>query len=197
MYNSQEEFVILHDLGIGGKARRCPTITPVIWNFPPRNWIKVNIDGAAKGSPGHAGCGGIFRNCRGFSKGCFAKYLGIKFAFEAEILGFITAIEIAKKFNWSPLWIESDSAYVVTLFSTNSFNVPWEIRNRWSKALSDAKSLNVHVSHIYREGNCVADKLASLSSIPDTNRWWFNPPEFLASSLYRDMVPLPFYRFRN
>ena len=47
----------------------------------------------------------------------FAKYLGIKFAFETEILGFITAIEIAKKFNLSPLWIESNSAYVVTSFT--------------------------------------------------------------------------------
>ena len=197
MYNSQDELLILHNLGISGKARRSPSIIPVIWKPPPQNWIKVNIDGAAKGAPGHSDCGGIFRNCRGFSKGCFAKYLGIKFAFEAELLGFIMAIEIAKKFNWSPLWIETDSSYVVSIFLTGSLKVPWEVRSRWSIALSDAKNLQVHVSHIFREGNCVADKLASMSTTPNFNKWWFNQPTLLSSLMYRDMMPMPFYRFRN
>ena len=59
MYNSQEELLILHNVGINGKARKCRTITPMIWHFPPRNWIKINIDGAAKGAPGDYGCGGV------------------------------------------------------------------------------------------------------------------------------------------
>ena len=111
--------------------------------------------------------------------------------------GFITAIEIAKKFNWSPLWIETDSSYVVSIFLTGSLKVPWEVRSRWSIALSDAKNLQVHVSHIYREGNCVADKLASMSTTPNFNKWWFNQPTLLSSLMYRDMIPMPFYRFRN
>ena len=55
MYNSQEEQLILHNLGIIGNARRCPSIILAFWNFPRQNWIKVNIDGAAKGAPKHSG----------------------------------------------------------------------------------------------------------------------------------------------
>ena len=189
MYNSLR-WATYSSQPISDNARRSPSIIPIIWKPPPHNWIKVNIDGAAKRALGHSGCGGIFRNCRGFSKGCFLKYL----AFEAELVGFIVAIEIAKKFNWSPLWIKTDSSYVVSIFLTGSLKVPREVRSRWSKALSDAKTLHVHVSQIYREENCVADKLVSLSSTPSFNKWWLNQPAFLSSLMY---LPMPFYRFKN
>ena len=198
MHNSQEELLILRNLGINGIARKCPIITPVIWHFLPRNWIKVNIDGAAKDAPGHSGCGGIFRNCRGFSKGWFGKYLSIKYAFEAEILGFIMAIKIAKKFNWSPLWNESNPSYVIIIFSTGYLNIPWEIRSSWTSALLDPKSLTIHVSHTKdKKPVFYAGKLASLSTTLDTNKWWFSAPDFLVSTMYMDMVNLLFYRFMN
>ena len=41
-----------------------------------------------------------FTNFKGFMKTCFAVYIGIKFAFEDKIMGFILAIETAHKFNW-------------------------------------------------------------------------------------------------
>ena len=82
-----EDFIILHKIGISSNPPAGPAITQVSWNFPPFGWIKVNIDGVARGAPGHSGCGGIFRTCRGFIKGSFTWYLGIKFAFEAEIMG--------------------------------------------------------------------------------------------------------------
>ena len=59
MYNSQEELLVLHNLDISGNARRCPSITPVFWNFPGQIGSKVIIDGATKGALGHSGCGGI------------------------------------------------------------------------------------------------------------------------------------------
>ena len=166
-----EDFIILHNLDIKGNPPKSPSIIQVTWNPPPTNWTKLNIDGAAKGAPGHAGCGGIFRTCRGFVEGCFAVYIGIKFAFEAEIMGFILAIEAASKFNWNNLWVETDSSLLVWLFKAESQNVPWRIRNRWVKALHQAKLRNVIISHTFREGNCVADKLASIASIPGTKEW--------------------------
>ena len=63
----------------------------------------MNIDEATRGAPGQAGCGGVFRNYRGFIKGCFSFHLGIKFAFEAEIIGFIMALEFAHRIDWSNL----------------------------------------------------------------------------------------------
>jgi len=37
----------------------------VVWSFPLVGYIKVNMDGAAKGSPTLASCGGIFRGSMG------------------------------------------------------------------------------------------------------------------------------------
>ena len=71
MRNYQEDLLILHDTGLKGKAPKSESIIQVVWN-PLPNWIKVNFDGAARGAPGMAGSGGVFRDCRGFVKGCFA-----------------------------------------------------------------------------------------------------------------------------
>ena len=126
----------------------------------------MNIDGAVRGVPGHSDCGRIFRNCKGFSKGYFSLYLSTKLTFEAEIIGFIIAVEIAKKLQWSPFWIEPNSAYVISIsiFASRSRRLMFLGRSKeiGQKLSNDAKLLWVHVSYIYREGNCVADKLASL-----------------------------------
>ena len=94
MRNCKEVLLILHDMGLKGKATNNESIIQVVWHPPPSNWIKVSIDNATKGAPGQAGSRGILRNCRGFMKGGFAVPLGVGFAFEAELLSFITAMEI-------------------------------------------------------------------------------------------------------
>ena len=48
------------------------------------------------GSPGKSGCGENFRICRGFTKGCFSWSLGVGYAFQAELIRLIFAIEKAK-----------------------------------------------------------------------------------------------------
>ena len=93
--NDINEFLILHFLGIKNNPPISLFIITVHWNLPLQGWIKVNIDDAAKGAPGHTGCGGIFRTCRDYFKGFFSAYLGICFTFEAEIMSFTLAIEVA------------------------------------------------------------------------------------------------------
>ena len=95
----------------------------------------MNIDSSAKGAPGRSGCGGIIRTCRGFVKECFSVCLGIRYAFEAELFRFITAMEIANEFGWNDLWLKTDSSYVVLHVKNNSHRVPWKFRNRWIRAL--------------------------------------------------------------
>ena len=54
------------------------------------------------------------------------------------------------------------------------------------------KSMNICVSHIYMKlGNCVADKLASMTTHLPEELWWFSAPIFL-QNLSRDLVPLHF-----
>lgn len=71
----------------------------VCWFPPPPGWIKVHTDGTTQGAPAFDTCGGIFRTCRGFVKGCFWTPSGISFAFEPELMGFMTAIKKVFEFN--------------------------------------------------------------------------------------------------
>ncbi|KAI9166139.1 hypothetical protein LWI28_026893 [Acer negundo] len=81
MRNFMDDLLILRRFGLQGRPSKAPVIKSVIWSTPAPSWIKVNTDGAAMGSPGFGGCGGIFRNYRAFMKGCFAIPLGQVFAF--------------------------------------------------------------------------------------------------------------------
>ncbi|KAK3193386.1 hypothetical protein Dsin_024696 [Dipteronia sinensis] len=75
-------------------------IKSVIWSPPAPGWIKVNNDGAALSSPGVGRYGGIFRNCRAFVKDCFVVPLGQVFAFEAELITALMAINFAWQNGW-------------------------------------------------------------------------------------------------
>ena len=131
----------------------------------------MNTDGSAFGSPGLAGCGGIFRTSRGFFKGAFAIPLGKAFAFEAELAGAIHAISYAHDFGWTNLWLECDSSYLVTLLRTRSSSVPWRWKPSWLRCIDRISTMNFHVSHIFREGNTVADILASRTTSFQASTW--------------------------
>jgi ribonuclease HI len=100
--------------------------------------------------------------------------------------GAIRAIEIAFQNQWPNLWIELDSSSVVAAFNNPDKPVAWCLRNRWKNALFMTSQMNFMMSHIYREGNQVADLLAnhglSLSSIV----FWNNLPLFVRDCFYRN-----------
>ena len=116
------------------QLRKTPIIQPVLWPRP--NWIKVNTDGAANGSPGPAGFGAVFRNYRGFPKGCFSVPLEVTHAYHSELFAVIKAVEIAYRHNWTNLWTECDLSYVVVALSKKDFMVPWSIRAQWKVMIS-------------------------------------------------------------
>ncbi|KAK3222115.1 hypothetical protein Dsin_009140 [Dipteronia sinensis] len=114
------DFFSLHRFDLRGRPARAPVIRSVIWSPPAPGWMKVNTDGAALSSPGVGGCGGVFRNCRAFVKGCFAVPLGQVFAFEAQLLAASMAINLAWQNGWHRIWLESDSSYLVHLLTSRS-----------------------------------------------------------------------------
>jgi len=93
--------------------------------------------------------------------GCFAQNLGVCNALFAEFMAVILAVECVSQRNWLNLSIESDSG-LVTLAVKSPHIVPWQIKNRWLNCLTLVKSMNFLLSHIFREGNHCADKLAAL-----------------------------------
>lgn len=89
--------------------------------------------------------------------GCFATNLGDMSFFEAEITGFILAMEISLQFAQHRSWIEIDSSSVVQAFKKPNI-IPFRLSNRWHNCLQLGG--NYVCSHIYREENYCADKLA-------------------------------------
>ncbi len=49
---------------------------------------------------------------------------------------------------------------LLTYFSV-LLSVPWRLRITWGNCMHTARQMNVHISHIYKEDNLVADKLAN------------------------------------
>jgi len=70
---------------------------PVRWEFPSPGWIKINIDGAARGNPDLAICGGIFRGSMGEFIGAFFAFLEVQTAMVVEFCGVIHAMEETQK----------------------------------------------------------------------------------------------------
>ena len=145
--------------------------------------MKANTDGSVIGS--NSSCGGIFRDHTGAFLGGFSSNIGVGTVFEAELTGLMLAIVYGASHNWSRLWLESDSSSAVLAFK-NHEAIPIRFRNRWHNCVQ--LGLSIICTHIYREGNCCADALASMGhDLLETT--WFH---IMLSSLSVD-----FTRARN
>ncbi|OVA12787.1 hypothetical protein BVC80_1373g13 [Macleaya cordata] len=126
--------------------------------------------------------------------GCFSINLGISTSIFAKFAGAISTMEYAFAYNWNNLWLESDSTLVVQALQTMQ-GFPWKLRTRWANCILKFGSNNIRISNIFREGNCCADKLASMGA-QGTTAWWPNVPNFIVNFYGRDLSTMPFYRFR-
>lgn len=156
------DLAVFSRLGIDPNFGKAPKVLDVIWR--PPSIVKVNTDGLSKKNPGLSACGGLFRDHRGLFLGGFAMFLGQHSAFFAEFMAVIFAIENAYSRGWHRLWIECDSlSLAVTQCLTNShYAPPWQLHTRRLNCLDMLKVMEFHISHIYREGNKVADLLANM-----------------------------------
>ncbi|WCJ34681.1 hypothetical protein M5689_015975 [Euphorbia peplus] len=195
MINTVQERKVFTELRINGHLPRAPRIISVLWKSPTVGWMKANTDGALSGSPSLGGAGGIFRNYRGFPNGCFAFPVGEQFAHIAELRAAIMAIYIARDKGWNNLWLECDSSYVVSLFRARSWDVPWSVRSDWIRCLQMLSSMNFVVSHIFREGNGVADALSKYGQTCSIFAWWHSCPTFCGTLVSDDLSGKDHFRF--
>ncbi|TQD83472.1 hypothetical protein C1H46_030978 [Malus baccata] len=57
--------------------------------------------------------------------------------------------------------------------------------------------MTFYASHIYREGNLVADNFANMGLSSPSLTWHDSPPMTVRATLFSDYVGLPGYRFSN
>ncbi|MCH80548.1 ribonuclease H protein [Trifolium medium] len=191
--NSIRDFTLLKIFRISIHPPKTLSLKEIIWQPPPLNWIKCNVDGASNLS-GLAACGGVFRDHNGDFSFAYAEPLGRESAYFAELCGAIMAIEFAFAKGWFNLWLESDSSLVISAFKNPTRPVAWSLRNRWKNVLFMLSQMNCIVTHIFREGNVAADLiskhgLSSLSSVI-----WNTPPLFINDCLSCNKLGMPSFR---
>ncbi|XP_068503599.1 uncharacterized protein [Phaseolus vulgaris] len=103
MKNDMFDFYVLKLFDINTRSGKVLQPLPVRWEFPSPSWVKINIDGAARGSPSLVACGGIFRGSMEEFIGGFSTFLDIQNALVAEFYGVIHVIEEVKKMGFSSL----------------------------------------------------------------------------------------------
>ncbi|KAK9278809.1 hypothetical protein L1049_028388 [Liquidambar formosana] len=196
MKNNVEDLLTLKSIGIPGKPMKAPSIVAVIWYPSSPSWVKLNTGGLAKGNPGPAASGGVFRNHRGFVKGVFCCNLGVHSSFFAELHAALTGICIAWDKGWNQLWLECDSSSVVQCLHNPTFRPPWPLKIKWQNCMHYLKHMQFHCTHIFKEGNYVADLCANLGLSVENFRWWWTAPSEFQPAICHDIFSLPRYRFR-
>ncbi|KAK9942940.1 hypothetical protein M0R45_008581 [Rubus argutus] len=181
-------------LGLSPLRSSAPKFIPVSWTAPLTSWIKVNTDGSFR-SPNIGGFGGIFRDTESNFLGAFASKVDVPSAIDAEVLAVIEAIRVALVKRWTHVWLETDSTLVIKYFNSPSL-IPWRLRTVWLNCIHLARRITLHITHIYREGNTVADKLATYGAANEGSIWWMVLPSFLRTLFNTDLESRISYRFR-
>ena len=126
--------------------------------------------------------------------GAFSSKAVVPSAIDAEVLAVIEALQVAWVRRWTHVWLETDSTLVVHYFKSPHL-VRWRLRIAWKNCISLSQLLCFHVSHIFREGNSLADDLANYGASNEGSVWWRSLPCFLANGYGRDLASLTNYRF--
>ena len=130
---------------------------------PGAGRVVIHIDGAARGNPGESGIGVLIEEENGGSREV-KKYLGTRTNNQAEYTALITALESSREYRNREILIYTDS-----LLLANQMNGLWKVKHPEIKELyTKARGLiegfsRVTISHVPREENLEADRLANLA----------------------------------
>ncbi|KAF1892164.1 hypothetical protein Lal_00036521 [Lupinus albus] len=180
--NLVDNFVILREFKVKQNFQKAPRIREVIWLAPLVGWIKINSDSAAHGAPGLAGGGCIFKDYNGSFKSVFAYFHGITNSLFAELKAALMAIGIAYRKGWMDIWLECDSTLMLYIFKGKG-RIPWKLANKWNTCLECISSMRFIVTHIYREGNTCADRLAAFG-VSSKLYTWCTTTDFVFSGCF-------------
>lgn len=146
---------------------------------PSQGWMVLNSDGAAKGSPGSAGGGGLIRDHTRRLQIAYSMNYGSCRSFVAEVHAVDFGIELAKRMGSLKLQIQMDNLVVIwTLQGTDNYGGECtHIIHHCRKIITDG-SWEVEIIHVYREGNRHVDWLANQGINQNNNIELIQVPPF-------------------
>lgn len=123
--------------------------------------LKIFFDGSSHGNPGPSGIGVIILDETGRVLDKLEEYAGIRTNNEAEYLALIKALEKALELGAGDVELYSDSELLVKQIN-GEYSVKSEnLRNLHRKAVELMGKLNARLTHVKREKNREANKLAN------------------------------------
>lgn len=136
----------------------------------------------------------FFETLGGSFLGCFSTHLGVTTTFCAELQATMEAIRIAKKRGWDHLWLECDSTLVVRACTSQDLDTWWH-KSQWFNCCLATHSMSFNISHVFREGNQCADRLANFGVTSHGSTWCDTIPDFVRELFSRDISRSPNFRF--
>nr|POE67196.1 putative ribonuclease h protein [Quercus suber] len=174
-------------------ASTCPVAkvaVPTRWLPPPKDWVKVNFDGAIFQKEKLAGLGCIIRNDEGLVMAAFTQCIPLPTSVEmVEVLAARSAIGFARELCLSQVILEGDSDTIIRALFGGGFD-----SSSFGHIIRDIKLLssvfqNLSFCHTRRQGNSVAHRLARLACKFSHFQIWMEdlPPDIV--SVYLSELP--------
>ncbi|CAN1157810.1 Putative ribonuclease H protein At1g65750 [Linum perenne] len=134
----------------------------VSWTPGPNDWLIINTDGSVKQPLSEAAAGGLVRNSSGHCLLAFTANLGSCSITRAELRGILIGLRLAWNAGYKKIIVQTDSQVAVQLLTDeSSTNHHHGLEISQFKEFN-ARSWEIRIQHIYREGNRAADFLASI-----------------------------------
>ncbi|KAL2471635.1 RNase H domain-containing protein [Abeliophyllum distichum] len=139
-------------------TRKLSVPVSVTWRKPRDGWIKLNTHGALKDC-GQA-AGGVTQNQLGEVAWGFYEYYGKCSILEAKLKAVETGLRLCWQSNFNKVWVEVDSKAAM-LLCIQKDKGPWEVQYTLESIHQYTSKMDIHFSHIWREGNKVVDWFAN------------------------------------
>jgi ribonuclease HI len=124
-------------------------------------WL-VMVDGAARGNPGHAGCGAVIFDGNGKLVKELSRYLGHATNNVAEYQGLLMGLETLLELGKKRIRVESDSQLLVRQLNGEYRVRDEKLKPLFQKALILLCQFDAYrILHVPREMNRLADRLAN------------------------------------
>jgi ribonuclease HI len=126
-----------------------------------KEWVLM-VDGAARGNPGHAGCGAVIYDDQGNIVRELSRYLGSATNNVAEYHGLLLGLESLLQMGQRRVLVQSDSQLLVRQL-TGQYRVKDEkLQPLFYRAVTLLRQFDAYrILHVRRELNAVADRLAN------------------------------------
>jgi len=124
-------------------------------------WL-VMVDGAARGNPGHAGCGAVILDGNGKVVKELSRYLGHATNNVAEYEGLLMGLEALLQLKKKRIRVQSDSQLLVRQLNGEYRVKDEKLKTLFEKAIALLRQFEAYrILHVPRELNKLADRLAN------------------------------------